>query len=415
MDAQRSLLHAPLVPMPESDTPQSVLQQGIAAIAQGRYREGIALLVHARDVLLLEHTQYRRLLDTLIQHATAFIQAQEALLSASRTFAIAESELHTSLAHLEQSFAQGEQKALEKPQHAQTLHSIIVQLPLRPKTVPLVPVSLDADRREDDRKGHPYISVSGELPDLSITCFGSFEVRRQQQPVTLCQNRNGQAIFRYLVAQPGYRATVDALMEALWPDEEPTVARRKLQVAISALRCSLNSGYACDPGGGYILCKQHLYLLNPAVRFTTDIAEFLQCYEAGRHAPEDEMVLQYERACRLYTGPLLMEDRYTDWSIGRREQLSQVHLTMCLTLAEQALKHGVYENVISWAHALLAENPCDESAHRLLMLAYVRQGRRNEAMKQYQRCECILFDELGVAPLPETMRLFQSIVTHRAQ
>ena len=421
MDARRPLPHAPLVTMEEPSSPQAVLQQGITAIAQGRYSEGIALLVYARDTLLLAQTQYLRLLDTLIQHYSAYIQAQEALLSASRTFAQTDSDLHTSIAHLEQILLQDEQKSHQKPQQAQTPNSIIVQLSTRQKTVPLTPPPTDkVDHfapfaREQDQTDKVTNDIETEyLPELYITCFGRFEVRRHQQPVTLCQNRNGQAIFRYLVAQPGYRATMDALMEALWPDEEPAVARRKLQVAISALRRSLNNGYACDPGGGYILCKQHLYLLNPAVRFTTDIDEFLQCYEAGHHAQEDEMVRQYERACRLYTSPLLIEDIYTDWSIGRREQLSQVYLSMCMALAEQALKHGVYENVISWATALLTENSCDESAHCLLMRAYAHQGRRNEAMKQYQRCERILSDELGVAPMPETVRLFQSIVTYIA-
>ena len=423
MDAQRLLLHAPLADAAEPISPQTVLQQGITAIMQGRYSEGISLLVHARDTVILEQTQYRRLLDTLIQHYTAFVQAQEALLAASRTFAQADSNLHSSIALLEQLLLQNEHE-IQKPL---PLSSTIVQLQTRQKTVPLAPIPTDntilfahplpantAREQEETAKRTTDIEIE-HLPELNIICFGRFEVRRHQQSVMLCQNRNGQAILRYLITQPNYRATMDDLIEALWPNEEPGVARRKLQVAISALRRSLNAGYVCDPGGGYILCKQHLYLLNPAVRFTTDIDEFLQSYELGRHAQEDEMVRQYEHACRLYTGPLLMEDRYTDWSIGRREQMSQVYLSMCLALAEQALKRGEYETVISWATALLAENFCDESAHRLLILAYARLGRRNEALKQYQRCERILFDELGVTPLPETVRLFESIVTHIAR
>ena len=423
MDAQRLLLHTPLAAMAEPNSPETVLQQGITAITQGRYSEGISLLVHARDALNLEQTQYCRLLDTLIQHYTAYMQAQEALLVASRTFAQAESHLHSSIALLEQFLLQNESD-VQKPQ---PLRSTIVQLPTRQKTVPFTSVPTDntilfsrslpaniASEQEETKKRTTDNEIE-HLPELTITCFGRFEVRRHQQLVTLCQNRNGQAILRYLITQPNYRATMDDLIEALWPNEEPGVARRKLQVAISALRRSLNAGYGCDPGGGYILCKQHLYMLNPAVRFTTDIAEFLQSYERGRSAQADEMVRQYEHACRLYIGPLLMEDRYTDWSIGRREQLSSIYLSMCLTLAEQALNRGECEIAISWATAVLVENTCDEAAHRFLILAYARLGRRNEALKQYQRCERILFDELGVPPMPETVRLFESIVTHIAR
>jgi len=404
MYVQRPLMHAAIVTTLETSSPQFLLQQGITAITQGRYSEGIALLVRARDTLILEQPQYL-LLDTIMQHYTRYTQAQEALLDASRTFAQADSDLHTSIADLEQFLLQNEQEA-------QSLSSTIEQLLTRQKTASLLPMPTGNTVHEETDKRATSANIEKEyLPELSITCFGRFEVRRHQQAVTLCQNRNGQAIFRYLVVQPGYRATMDALIEAFWLDEEPGVARRKLQVAISALRRSLNAGYACEPGGGYILCRQHLYLLNPDVRLTTDVVEFLHCYEVGRHTQEDEMVRLYEHACHLYTGPLLMEDRYTDWSIRRREQLGQVYLSMCMALAEQALKSGAYENAIHWAGISLVENPCDEPAHRLLILAYARQGRRNEAMKQFQRCERILLDELGVAPMPETVHLFQSIVT----
>jgi DNA-binding SARP family transcriptional activator len=408
MNVQRPPTHSASDAMPEACSPQDMLQQGITAIAQGHDSEGMALLVHARDTLIMEQSQYL-LLDTIIQHYASYTQAQEALLDASRTFAQAHSNLYTSIGELEQHL-------LQSGQNVQA-HSLIIEHVLtqqKPASLLPMPTSTLAHKETDKRAARTSIE-SEYLPELSITCFGRFEVRRHGQLVTLCQNRNGQAIFRYLIAQPNYRATMDNLIEALWPNEEPGVARRKLQVAISALRRSLNAGYACDAGGGYILCKQHLYLLNPAVRFTTDVDEFLQSYERGRHAQEDEMVRQYEHACRLYTGPLLVEDRYTDWSIGRREQMSQVYLSMCAALAEQAFKRGVYENAISWATALLAENACDEAAHRLLIRAYARLGRRNEALKQYQRCERILFDELGVTPMPETVRLFENIVTHIAR
>src|SRR5205823_2392462 len=86
------------------------------------------------------------------------------------------------------------------------------------------------------------------LPDLYITCFGHFEVRRTGQPLVLCYRRNGQAILRYLIVQAGYGASVDKLMDVFWAQDPPEAARRKLQIAVSALRGSLNNGYNCGPG-----------------------------------------------------------------------------------------------------------------------------------------------------------------------
>src|SRR5205807_9675173 len=118
-------------------------------------------------------------------------------------------------------------------------------------------------------------------------------------------SRRGQAILRYLVTQPAYSAVADSLIEALWPHDELDVARRKLQVAVSALRRSLNSGYACDSGGGYILFKDQVYLFNPAASFRSDVDEFLELYQAAQQTRGSEAIAQYEQSCRLYTGPFL--------------------------------------------------------------------------------------------------------------
>ena len=254
---------------------------------------------------------------------------------------------------------------------------------------------------------------NNQLPALYITSLGHFDIQRGPTPLILCQNRSGQAILRYLLSQPNHRASADMLMEVFWPDDEPEVAKRKLQVAVSALRCSMNTGYDCDAGGGYILYKKYLYFINPAVMLTCDVDEFLQYYEVGRIAQEDMKVKCFEQACQLYRGPFLVEDTYADWSFQRREQLRQIYLTMCASIAEHSLAISNCQDAIRWASILLEQNRCDELAHRLLMKAFAEQGRRCDALHQFHRCESTLRDEFGVAPMPETITLYQSILDHR--
>ncbi len=258
-----------------------------------------------------------------------------------------------------------------------------------------------------------------QLPPLYIICFGRFTVLRGSESLTLCQNRNGQAILRYLVAQTNQRATIDALMETFWPDNEPETARRKLQVAVSALRRTLNQNYDCGTGGGYILCKEQYYQINPSTPVTSDVAEFLTLYEQGRRIGSQAALQYYERACQLYTGACFVEDTYSDWSWKRREQCSLAHATMCNILAEHALAAQNYDEAIYRANLVLAENRCDETAYRLLMQVYAAQGRRSEVIRQYQRCEQELHEELGIAPMSETSQLFHTLLVsdsseHRA-
>ncbi len=388
---------------PDKVVLQPLLRQALESVRQGNFDEGIPLLALARKQLAPEQLYLASILDEIAEGYTVYCQAHDTLLQAERNFARADGEQQTRLATLSKLLSASK----EASNNGQS-----------PEIQPGESSRHDQSSRESD--SHPSLLLSqppsricDTLPGLYFTCFGHFEVYRDSKPVDLCSNRNGQAILRYLVAQPGYSATADRLMGILWPDDEPEVARHKLHVAVSALRSSLNKGYECDPGGGYILCKDRTYQVNPVVSLKTDVDEFLTLYQAGLCTGGYEMAALYERACHMYMGPFLVEDLYADWSFIRREQLSQTYLTMCRNLADHFHSTERYKDAVKWANIILEEDRCDEAAYRHLMLAYTAQGHRSEALRQYRRCEHVLCDELGVTPMPETVHVFQTILARK--
>ncbi len=407
-DAMKRILHAVSVP-----SVVSLLESGLNCIRQGRSTEGVIFLALARERLTPDEVQLATVLDTFIQGCGKYWQAQEALHQASKRFAEIDAEQQAQIAILEKHLP----TLMQERDTDSTLHAI--PQPLKNSNYPqTVQSSLSSVEAVYPQGAHEQTVVqvdeaSDALPVLYITCFCRFEVRRLGQPIVLCSNRNGQAVLRYLVAQPEHRATMDVLMAAMWPEDEPEVAHHKLQVAVSALRRSLNHGYVNDAGGGYILCRNRVYQLNPLIPLQIDVDEFLKLYHAGQQSSGSRMAVYYERACDLYTGPFLSEDLYVDWSFMQREQLNQVYLAMCSMLAEYYLEAGRYEDATRWTIAILKENRCDEAAHRQLMRIYTAQGRRSEALRQYQLCERILAAELSVHPMPETMSLFQAILNNK--
>ena len=56
------------------------------------------------------------------------------------------------------------------------------------------------------------------------------------------------------------------------------------------------------------------------------------------------------------------------------------------------------------------QDRCDEKAYQLLMRIYAMQEQRSETLRQYQRCECILAEELGAAPALETVNLLRTLL-----
>ena len=66
------------------------------------------------------------------------------------------------------------------------------------------------------------------------------------------------------------------------------------------------------------------------------------------------------------------------------------------------------------ARRLLATEPSNEAAHRLLMAAYARSGSTGRALRQYLECRRALIDEVGVEPAAETTRLQARILAGEA-
>ena len=388
--------------IPEATHLAFLLQRGLDYVQQGHYAEAVALFALVREQPSSSQSGLTDLLDAFLYKYADYKRVEYALQEASMRFAAVHLELQTRIATFGTALSTIMKDALDSGQSPGLL-----QREKEPERSSL----LSAPTQHLQAAPPLLTACDVPLAPLSITCFGHFAVRRSGKPITLCSNRCGQRILRYLISQPGCHATSDMLQSMLWPEDETEVASRKLYLAISALRRSLSDDPACEPSRSYIVYKNRVYSLNPSVAIQTDVDEFLHCYRMGRQRSGERVAL-YERACQLYTGPFLPEDIYADWSFIQREQLTQAYLAMRNELTEHYLKTKRYEDAIHSAHAVLKENHCDEVAHRHLIQLYSAQGRRSEALQQYQRCERTLLEELGVKPLTETRLAIQALLTN---
>ena len=87
---------------------------------------------------------------------------------------------------------------------------------------------------------------------------------------------------------------------------------------------------------------------------------------------------------------------------GRAEDLQEA-LESALECVDSEATDRATLNQIS--HALLRMNRANERAHRALMEAYLHQGDRGSAIRQFQLCKASLAEDYGVDPSPETEAL----------
>lgn len=263
----------------------------------------------------------------------------------------------------------------------------------------------------DHSSASPAVVGASSQPVLSVQCFGPFQSWLDGRPLELGRSRKGHSVFRFLVAHGGGPVPREALMEWLWPGVPQPQARHRLNMAVYSLRQGLQR--LAPFADGVILCSDGAYILNPALRLDVDADRFMAAFrraEAALEAGDERAALvDYELADRIYVGDYLPEERYSDWAHLPQQRLEDAHNTGLVKLGRLYLSRGDYGRAIRAVQDVLAHDPCQEEAHRILMRCHARQGRRPQALRQFVLCAQTLKEELGVEPSEQTLRLAQEI------
>ena len=117
----------------------------------------------------------------------------------------------------------------------------------------------------------------------------------------------------------------------------------------------------------------------------------------------------YRQAIDIHLGAFLPNRVYEDWSSDERERLQLMYLSTVMALAELLVKENPIECIQLCQEALLVDITW-EDAYRIQMQAYLNKGNRPMAIKTFHICEKVLYDELGIKPLPETKALYNSLM-----
>lgn len=101
----------------------------------------------------------------------------------------------------------------------------------------------------------------------------------------------------------------------------------------------------------------------------------------------------------------LLPDWYDDWVIVKRERLRQLQLHALERLCAQLAGQGRFAHAVAAGTAAVAGEPLRESAHRVLIEAFLLEGNACDALRQYRICRDLLRDQLGLEPSPALAEL----------
>src|SRR5919206_909890 len=248
------------------------------------------------------------------------------------------------------------------------------------------------------------------VPRTTISLLGTPRIEVGGEPLEV-DTRKAIALLAYL-AVTRRRYARDALAGLLWPEYNQTRARAALRRTLSSL------GRA--RAQGWLEVDRHSVGLGGNGTWV-DVDSFrdllAECRTHGHPEAEvcPECLPPLSEAVTLYRDDFMagfaLRDSaaFDDWQFFQAEELRGE-----LAGALERLSRGdgaldEWEEAISYARRWLALDPLHEPAHRWLMQLYAWTGQRAAALRQYRECVRVLEEELGVSPLEETTRIYESI------
>ena len=193
-----------------------------------------------------------------------------------------------------------------------------------------------------------------EKDELRIQLLGSFSVSAGTAGIEerKWRLRKAKSLVKLLCLAPDRKLHAEAVGETLWPELAPDAARNNLHQATHAARRALDLRGA--EGQRCLQLSDGLLLLCPEDPIWIDAVAFEQ---AARSARELQQARAYVEALELYTGELLPEDRFEDWTSVPREALRDLRLALGIELAELQAEAGQETEAVDTLRSALVAQP----------------------------------------------------------
>jgi DNA-binding SARP family transcriptional activator len=229
---------------------------------------------------------------------------------------------------------------------------------------------------------------------LRARLLGPMDLRLGEQQLPPLESARAESLLAYLLLHRDAPQPRQRLAFLLWPGSTERQAQTNLRKVLHTLRRAL-------PGAdGLIEIGPRTLRWRADAPLWLDVEHFERALAEGRLGD----------AVETYTGELL-EGRYDEWLVDERERLAGLYLEALERLARQHEGSRRWPEAIRCAERLVAQDPLREESHRLLMQLCRASGDRARAVRAYHVCATALERELGIEPSPETLAVYESLVT----
>ena len=222
--------------------------------------------------------------------------------------------------------------------------------------------------------------------------------------VTLPIPRRQARALLYRLAVPLAPVPRTQLCYLFWPDVPDATARRNLTHLLTLLRRAL-------PQPDMLVAEGETVGLHRRQAWS-DADAFARLTRTADALARPAALVEALDLCR---GPLLdgfaLPDcpEFESWLDLERSAWERRFDDALAAVVETHTVAGDYAAAIAAAERYLRRDALAEEMHRRLIALHAAAGNRTAALRQFEQCAIVLERELGVAPLPETRAVYESV------
>ncbi len=260
----------------------------------------------------------------------------------------------------------------------------------------------------DERRTGELPAPAAATPHLVVRALGPLEILRTG--VLLSTDAWSYArpreLLLYLLAHREGRTREQIGLE-FWPDVSAAQVKNNFHVTLHHLRKAIGRA-------DVIRYERDRYRVDFDAGVEFDAMQFEELAQralkrikaAGDHEAARR---ELEQARALYRGGFLDEESVGDWHLATRDRLARLYSDAIAALAELHTAAGDHAAAVDAWRSVLDADSLNEPAVRQLMVALVRDGRRADALRQFERFKDELAREMEAEPERDTAMLIDRV------
>ena len=252
---------------------------------------------------------------------------------------------------------------------------------------------------------------AAELHFYTLGTFSSIVNGRAVSTKDWGRDKTMQLIQFFITSRKRKGLHKEQIIDRLWPESGFDESQRNFKIAYHGINKALEPNRKSREEPKFVIRQGLTYQLNSS-KVWIDAEAFDQAIQIANyhHNNRQEIAIgALEFATEMYKGTYLPNRVFEDWSSLERERLQLLAINAMITLGEYKIETNPDESIRLAQEALSIDHTWEE-AYRLQMAAYTQKGNRPQVIKTFNACKSVLEDEFGIDPLPETIKLYNSVM-----